>query len=288
MKQCLACHALFNADDWSCPQCGKAPINVNGFISFAPYLQQDEVGFRSEFYEDLVRLEQNHFWFLARSELIVWALKRYASGICNLLEIGCGTGFVLSTIGRHFPEVRVYGSEVLSNGLQFAARRVPSGIFSQMDARRIPFSGEFDCIGAFDVLEHIVEDDEVLREIRKALRKDGLLLITVPQHSWLWSNADEYACHVRRYSGEDLSSKIIKCGFEIVRSTSFVTALLPLLMVSRLMQKDREKFDPISEYKISRATNFICSMMMKAERMGIRMGLNFPIGGSRLVVARKI
>ena len=81
-----------------------------------------------------------------------------------------------------------------------------------MDARNIPFESEFDVIGAFDVLEHINEDTEVLAQIYTALKAEGLMLISVPQHPWLWSSLDEYACHVRRYTALDIQQKIEAAG----------------------------------------------------------------------------
>ena len=77
-----------------------------------------------------------------------------------------------------------------------------------MDARRIPFEREFDVVGAFDVLEHIVEDEDVLGQMFKATRPGGGLLVTVPQHPFLWSASDEHAMHQRRYSRAELRRKV--------------------------------------------------------------------------------
>lgn len=66
-----------------------------------------------------------------------------------------------------------------------------------MDARRIPFEGEFDVIGAFDVLEHIEEDERVLGQLNAALRSGGGIIATVPQHQWLWSEMDTVSGHRR-------------------------------------------------------------------------------------------
>ena len=79
-------------------------------------------------------------------------------------------------------------------------RRVPSATFYQMDARHIPFRDHFDAIGAFDVLEHIEDDVAVIEEVGRALRPDGMFVMTVPQHPALWSPQDDHAYHVRRYT----------------------------------------------------------------------------------------
>jgi SAM-dependent methyltransferase len=159
----------------------------------------------------------------------------------------------------------------------------------QMDARNIPFEEEFDVIGAFDVLEHIEEDERVLAQVHAALRLQGIMLITVPQHKWLWSVMDEYACHVRRYAAADLHQKIETAGFRIVRSTSFVTSLLPAMMASRFLQKKVSdvEFDATAELKIAPWLDSLFFQLIRAELAFIRKGFSFPVGGSRLVVARK-
>ena len=136
---------------------------------------------------------------LCCNDLIVWALGKYGAGVSSFMEIGCGTGFVLQGIAGHFPKMRLVGSEIYPEGIAFAAERIARGEFMQMDARYIPFVDEFDAIGAFDVLEHIYEDEAVLEQIYQALKPYGFLMLTVLQHRWLWSRIDEYACHVRRY-----------------------------------------------------------------------------------------
>ena len=74
-------------------------------------------------------------------------------------------------IAQAAPTCAFPGSELFSQGLAFAAERLPGAELMQMDARSIPYVAEFDAIGAFDVLEHIVEDEMVLRETNKALKQ---------------------------------------------------------------------------------------------------------------------
>ena len=124
----------------------------------------------------------------------------------------------------------------------------------------------------------------------RGTKPHGFMLLTVPQHAWLWSPVDEHACHVRRYAASDLHHKIKTAGFQIVRSTSFVTTLLPAMMASRLLQKRRSdrKFDATAELKISPWLNSLFFQLLRVELAFIRKGFSFPVGGSRLVVARKI
>lgn len=289
MKVCQCCGNQFQSDVKLCPKCSSEVVYIGGFDSYAPELAYAGGGFKSEYFSALARLEVESFWFRARNQLIIWALQKYQPGLANFLEVGCGTGFVISGVAEKFPNAFLYGSEIFVAGLSFAAERVARARFMQMDARKVPFAAEFDAIGAFDVLEHIVEDETVLAQLHQALRPEGVLILTVPQHQWLWSAADDYACHVRRYSMQELHGKLLAAGFRIERSSSFVSLLLPAMLLSRLRKKKvNEDYDPQNELKLPRLLNSLFMGLMRAEMVLIRLGLDLPFGGSRLVLARKV
>jgi len=157
-----------------------------------------------------------------------------------------------------------------------------------MDARCIPFEHEFDVIGAFDVLEHIAEDDGVLSEMFRAVKPGGGIMLTVPQHPFLWSYKDESSYHKRRYTRGKLVKKVERTGFEIIRVTSFVSFLLPLMLLARLRQrKPKEDYDPMAELKISGYLNALLEKVLAFERILIKSGFSLPVGGSLLVIARR-
>lgn len=290
MRRCLHCDASFFDEMPLCPACGTLPARIDGFWAHAPAFAHGGGGFKADYYDDLARLEGKNFWFRARNALIIWALRKYCPGFRSMLEIGCGTAYVLSGVARDFPDARLVGSEIFVAGLGFAAGRVPSAEFVQMDARAIPFREEFDVVGAFDVIEHIEEDERVLAQMHEALVPGGRLVLTVPQHEWLWSASDEYACHVRRYRASELHRKVSRAGFELVRSTSFVTALMPALVASRLRTRKTAMadFDPHAEFDIPPILDALLEQVLSWERACIRAGVNLPVGGSRLLIAKKI
>ncbi|ADC62722.1 class I SAM-dependent methyltransferase [Allochromatium vinosum] len=288
MKCCPLCETAYARMDWHCPACDFEPLLESGIPILAPELAQGGAGFHAEAFAELADLEAENFWFRARNYLIVWALRRHFPRMRRYLEIGCGTGYVLAGVAEAYPQADIAGSEVFSVGLPFAATRVNKAELLQMDARRIPYADEFDVIGAFDVLEHIEEDATVLMEMRRALRSEGGIAITVPQHPWLWSRQDDYACHVRRYRVGELREKVSRVGFTVVFETSFVSLLLPAMLASRLTQsKTSSDEDHFSELRLPTLINRIFETTMDLERLLIRIGLRFPIGGSRLLIARK-
>lgn len=287
MKRCISCLSGYASEGWICPNCGFVPASVDGLFAFAPESAVTTSGFRPEVFSELVQLEEGNFWFRARNTLLTWAVKRHFPHMSSFFEIGCGTGVVLESVSRAFPQARISGSEILSAGLPFAASRLGNAELLQMDARSIPYLHEFDVIGAFDVLEHIDEDDKVLSEIHRALVPGGGAIFTVPQHDWLWSSTDDYACHVRRYKKGELRSKVQAAGFRVVFETSFVSLLLPALFASRFSKRKASAEDGMPELELPHVVNAALLGVMAIERGMIKSGIRFPIGGSGLLVAMK-
>jgi SAM-dependent methyltransferase len=287
MKRCVACEGRFESDDWTCPRCGYRPALRNEIFQFAEDPSNTGTGFKPEYFARLAGIEEANFWFRARNDLIQWALCNYFPNAGSFLEVGCGTGFVLAGIREKFPQMRLVGSEIFADGLVFAKARLPKVEVYQMDARRILFECEFDVVGAFDVLEHLVEDESALAQMFNAARPGGGLLVTVPQHRFLWSASDQYAMHQRRYSRAELRSKVESAGFQVERITSFNSLLLPLMIWSRRQRKRNQDLQPWREFEISPALNKTLESILTLERLVIRKGVSFPAGGSLLLIGRK-
>jgi SAM-dependent methyltransferase len=288
MKLCAMCGESLEQVTERCGACFYEPENIGGHLAFAPELAHVNEGFEADYFPGLAEVEAGNFWFRSRNELIIWAVRRYFPAAENFFEVGCGTGFVLSGIRKALPALALNGSEVFSAGLSFAAERLPGVELFQMDARRIPFREEFDVVGAFDVLEHIEEDETVLLQMFQATKPGGGIILTVPQHRFLWSAVDDYSFHKRRYTRKELVNKLRRAGFRIVRITSFVSLLLPFMMLSRLMsQRSKDDFDPLAELEIGHYLNLTLEKIMGLERGLIEGGVSFPAGGSLLAVARR-
>jgi SAM-dependent methyltransferase len=244
-------------------------------------------GFPEEAFQHLAALEERHGWFRARNKLIVWALQRYFPDATRLLEVGCGTGVVLEAIEHRFPTLALVGADLSGEALRIAANRVTADLV-QLDVRELSYESEFDVVCAFDVLEHVDADSEALTRLARAVRPGGGLLVLVPQYNWLWSAADEYGGHRRRYTKGEIEDKISRTGFARIRSTAWVCTLLPAVALSRFRDRRAgDRFDPQRELRISNRANRALELILDAERIAIQRGLTLPFGSSRLVVARK-
>jgi SAM-dependent methyltransferase len=267
----------------SCPASGYHPEISSRFPIFAPEVAIKNDGFDKALFETLFEIEPTHFWFRSRNNLLIHCLKKYFPATRNYCEIGCGTGNVLRAVALENPRMAVTGTEIYLSALDYAEKRVSHANLIQADVCRFPFESAFDLIGSFDVLEHIDDDALALQNIHKALKDNGGLILTVPQHKWLWSTYDEMACHKRRYSREELRAKIKDAGFKIIRMTSFMTLLLPIMLASRF----KKTSDPTTLLNINRAINSIFYTISLAEQALITRNMNLPFGGSLLCIARK-
>ena len=287
MRLCARCGESLAADDWSCQSCGREPQLRDGFPILSPELADAEEGFKSESFELLVEVEEHSFWFKARNALVVWALSRYFGTAKTMLEVGCGTGFVLSGLQLALPELTLTAGDADPVALRFARARAPDASLLQLDACSLPFRNEFDVAGAFDVIEHLDDDEAALAALRGAVVPGGGVIITVPQHPWLWSANDEYGHHRRRYTRAELTRKVRAAGLEILRVTSFVTIPLPAMALSRWRQRDVDSFDPTAEYRCPPSLDGWLERCLRFEVGIIRRGVSLPAGGSLLLVAKR-
>jgi len=242
--------------------------------------------FPSSSFVQLAEAESGHWWFRARNRILLWTMATKIKPFVSFLEVGCGTGYVLDGVRKAYPAADLFGAEYFEEGLVFARKRVPDASFRQLDATVMDEADRYDVIGVFDVIEHIEQDEKVLENLARAVKPGGSLMITVPQHRWLWSAADEHACHVRRYTRSELVEKVSRAGLRTDYVTSFVTFLVPLMWLAR-RSASKGNYDPMSEFRIPRWLNHGLETVMSIELALLKLGLRFPLGGSLLLVARK-
>jgi len=264
---------------------------IDGFRCYAPEVARSYADYPSEGFDVTARIEARSFWCRTRNRVLRRVFERFVDRTrpVDVLEIGCGTGGVLRELAT-LSNLLLTGSEIYLQGLRYARETLPGVTFIQLDATDIPFRGEFDVIGAFDVLEHIADDRRVMEQMRLALRPGGLAVITVPQYQWMWSRLDEVVEHKRRYSRRDLVGKLRDAGFTVRYVTSFVTLLFPLMAASRLRsRRDERRHDTRAEFAseviLSAPLNWLFDKVMRVDEALLRLGVTLPFGGSLLVVA---
>jgi SAM-dependent methyltransferase len=266
---------------------------IDGIKCYAPELASVNDYFSEEYLRALYKIEDKSFWYCSRNRVIKNLFKKYVgiSSPKNILEIGCGNGFVLKGLSG-FEKHTLSGADIHIQGLKYSKERLPDIEFVQLDATKMPFENQYHAIGAFDMLEHIDDDLAVIKNVHRALISGGTFLVTVPQYQWMWSNMDDLDQHKRRYSKKELKLKLAQHGFELQYLSSFVFILFPLMMASRFLKRDK-KFrqrsfdDKLTELRLNPVLNFMLGLIMRIDELFIKMGLSLPFGGSLIAVATK-
>lgn len=176
----------------------------------------------------LAALEDAHWWYRERRHL----LSRMVAGVTpgTALDIGAAGGGntrVLQAAGWSVAALE-YGAD----GAEVAAERGLSVL--RADATALPVADDsLDLVVAFDVLEHILDDDAAVAEVARALRPGGRFLVAVPADPRLWSDHDVAVDHVRRYTRTTLREVLERGGFEVASMTSWNVLLRPVVALRR-------------------------------------------------------
>lgn len=176
----------------------------------------------------LAALEDRHWWYAERRHLLAQSLRGLAPG--RAFDIGAAGGGNTRVLRAHGWDAAAveYGAD----GARVSAERgLPT---LRADATRLPLaSASADLVMAFDILEHLVDDDACAAEACRVLRPGGTFLVAVPADPRLWSAHDDAVDHVRRYTRATLSAVLTRGGFAIESMTSWMVLLRPAVAFRR-------------------------------------------------------
>lgn len=251
------------------------------------------------YFDRLFAIEDRHFWFRSRNLVITTLVKQLTAGLtpgCRFLEVGCGTGKVLRALEEALPHgTTVVGMDLFDEALRYARRRTSCPLI-RGDVHDPPFEERFDVVGLFDVLEHLPDDVEVLRSLRKLLEPSGALVLTVPAHMSLWSYFDEASHHCRRYSMAELEKKLGLAGYSVEYVSYYMAVLFPLIWSARraaalLNRRGHAKpadADDLAtnELRIVPGMNAALYWLLKQEARLLARRARLTFGSSLLAVAR--
>jgi SAM-dependent methyltransferase len=248
-------------------------------------------GYDAAFFDALARIEDRHFWFRFRNLLLTRLVAELAAPLgpgFRVLEAGCGNGNVLRFLTSTLRQGVVVGIDLFEEGLRLARRR-SNALLVRGDVHASPFRCQFDIIGAFDVIEHLRDDRQALRDLRSLLSDRGVLLLTVPGHTSLWSYFDDASGHCRRYSKEQLEQTLTDCGFRVEYITDFMMILFPILWLGRRLSTLLPRAsmpESMPDLRIIPVANEILLFLLRCELPLLRRRIQIPIGSSLLVIAR--
>lgn len=187
------------------------------------------------------------------------ALKRRARKVIEglnlkngdkILDVGCGNGYYLSLLNRLGLNIDLTGVDNDELALKDAAKFIGDKEVKLIlvDAAKLPFSNNsFDKIVMSEVIEHVVDEETVLKEINRVLKKGGILTLTtcnidypffwdpiswILQHlfgthikSGFWAGI--WNQHTRMYKKEKVESLLKQAGFKVESLETLTSWCLP-------------------------------------------------------------
>ena len=232
------------------------------------------------------RAEDRHWWYRGRRsvlERVIDDLRLPARA--RILDAGCGSGRNMVEFARHGI---VTGIELSETSVCLARER-EEGDVVEGSVLDMPFDADaFDLAASLDVIEHLEDDLQALRELRRVVAPGGALLVTVPAYQWLWSGHDEINHHHRRYTRRSLQRIGEQAGWQQVRTTYFNSLLLPAAILLRVLDRfsRRTTESSLDLWIPPEPLNWLLQRPLALEAALIGRGGRIPAGLSLLAVFR--
>lgn len=237
--------------------------------------------------DELSSFAEENWWHQGRRKILCDMMKKMVGNKQDkqILDVGCGPGGTSS----HFLEFgKVIGMDSSISAIKHALKKRLDDVFiSTIDSQ--PIQGEiFDIITALDVIEHIKDDSKALIELKRIMKKDGVIIITVPAFQFLWSERDIALSHFRRYTIDSLTRTLSESGFRVMRISYFFSFVFPLFFIQRALNgfKVSKKKPKNIVIRFPNTINNLLNKLMSIENLLLKK-FNLPFGTSIICIAKR-
>lgn len=221
-------------------------------------------------------VQRSYWWYEVRASLLRQVFYPAFSDAQRWIDVGSADG----------PSVQWAAAATLRVNVDIN----PSGLVGLgvcADGRRLPFAEDaFDVLTAFDVLEHFLDEDEVLAEFRRVVRTGGLLCFAVPAYQWAWTPFDVAQGHYRRYTRPRLHAALERHDLDVVRSTHAFSAVFPFFAASRLAQRVKGGEPDDTLPPVGRGVETVLRRLSRIDERWLT-SRDLPFGSSIFALAKK-
>ena len=237
-----------------------------------------------ENYDIIYKIEKSNWWYVAKRDLINRILAKTGRKFDRALDIGCGPGANIEVLNTFAGKVT--GVDISPKAIEYSRRIHPHNEFLLANAENLPFAdSSFDLILCSEVLEH-VEDTKAIAEVLRILKPQGVLIITVPAHRYLWNFNDRFNHHLRRYNTSAI--KILLGAPFAIKHVGYWNCIsyLPALVLARLNHTSMGKKNTNNLYLVPKFMNNFLLEILKMENHLFQRNLSLQ-GVSLVCVAYK-
>ena len=250
-------------------------------------------------FDTLLQMQERHFWYRGRHRFLLAADDRFTrlqQAPLSAVDLGGGVGgwacYLADGRTNRFQNLALADSSITA--LRLSKNALPACVKRyQVDLMNLGWKNQWDCAFMLDVIEHLPNDTEAVRQTAKALKSGGYLFITTPALKQFWSYNDELSSHLRRYNVKDYQNLAARTGLELCHARYFMFFLSPLYFLSRLnlgidkLSDEEKKALVRKQHAIpAKPINYSLGTIFAAETP-IGHWMRFPWGTSILGVFRK-
>lgn len=146
----------------------------------------------------------------------------------KILDVGCASGTLTNKISKLFPKSIIVAVDVYDKAINYGRGKYPHIKFVRTDAQNLPFKDNFfDLVICYETIEHVQVPDKVLRELKRVIKKDGLIIVAMDSGNllfrivwWFWEKSKGKVwqdAHLHPFHHNELEQIIRKMGFKIVK-----------------------------------------------------------------------
>ncbi|OYU95456.1 MAG: hypothetical protein CFE21_09950 [Bacteroidetes bacterium B1(2017)] len=243
------------------------------------------------YYHEYFELERTHWWFLARTKILETQIVQLLKDTPNasILNIGAATGASSEMLSKFGKVTSIeYEAECIAFVKDKISFTIEEGTILDLNYPE----NSFDLVCAFDVVEHVAEDELALKEMHRVCKINGHVILTVPTFMSLWSKHDEVNHHVKRYQLNELKA-LVQPTLEPVFLSYFNTWLfLPIYLVrqfSNALPNMVKRSGSGSDFGLvkSQFINTFFYKLFVSENWFLRKRISLPIGVSALAIWKK-